>query len=468
MSPVGCVIDLEESLRFAALSADFNPLHVDPVRARRLPFGGAVVHGVSILMRALDIAFAQHGGGALARVHVQFDSPIATAQPFEVDATRNGRDFTIRILNAKGVAQRISATLAEGAMPGLPTTPQDASPICRDLDFEAASAASGELPLAWDAEIASALYPALAAAAPAWQLAALAATTRIVGMECPGLHSTYTELDAAFALAGGPTDTIAWRVAKADKRFRFLRIEAIASQFTAKIDALMRPVPVVQPALAEVCALAPRDRFAGRRALVVGGSRGLGEVAAKILAAGGAEVAVTYVAGAEDAETLVKEITTSGGKAHTLRLDVLSPPAARPDDLPDGWTPTDLLYFASPQIVLSPGAPWNDPLFQRFCSYFVGGFAGAIAFCDGALGCAGRELRIFYPSTVYVGEPPPGGAEYAASKGAAEAYCAFIKARRPKTSVTAPRLPRMLTDQTSSVRSGPMEQPLAVLLGVIS
>ena len=41
--------------------------------------------------------------------------------------------------------------------------------------------------------------------------------------------------------------------------------------------------------------------FANVRALVIGGSRGLGEITAKIIAAGGGDVWITYRRGKEDA-----------------------------------------------------------------------------------------------------------------------------------------------------------------------
>src|SRR5262245_54164764 len=39
---------------FAELSGDFNPLHIDPLAARRTHFGERVVHGVYLLLWALD------------------------------------------------------------------------------------------------------------------------------------------------------------------------------------------------------------------------------------------------------------------------------------------------------------------------------------------------------------------------------------------------------------------------------
>ena len=51
---------LDDQLAFAALAGDFNPLHVDPLAARRLIFGEVVVHGVHAVLWALDVASARN------------------------------------------------------------------------------------------------------------------------------------------------------------------------------------------------------------------------------------------------------------------------------------------------------------------------------------------------------------------------------------------------------------------------
>ncbi len=63
------------------------------------------------------------------------------------------------------------------------------------------------------------------------------------------------------------------------------------------------------------------SELTGTVALVTGGSRGIGAATARRLAAEGADVAITYRAGADAAETVAADIRAAGRRALTLAAD---------------------------------------------------------------------------------------------------------------------------------------------------
>lgn len=64
-----------------------------------------------------------------------------------------------------------------------------------------------------------------------------------------------------------------------------------------------------------------KDRFLGMKALVTGGSRGIGRAIALGLAKEGADVCITYSSHEEGAESLLKEIENLGRKGYKFRID---------------------------------------------------------------------------------------------------------------------------------------------------
>ena len=69
--------------------------------------------------------------------------------------------------------------------------------------IDACKGLSGAVDLLWDKDIMHALFPSAVRHLPERQLATLVASTQIVGMRCPGLHSIFAQLDMRFSTVTG-------------------------------------------------------------------------------------------------------------------------------------------------------------------------------------------------------------------------------------------------------------------------
>lgn len=108
LKPSAQHVDFETILSYAALTGDYNPLHVDKEFAARSPMGGIIAHGtmsVALIWQALKNSL---GIEALNRVHLE----IRFVQPVRIDddvtgggELREGSDpplYEVWVRNGKG------------------------------------------------------------------------------------------------------------------------------------------------------------------------------------------------------------------------------------------------------------------------------------------------------------------------------------------------------------------------------
>jgi hypothetical protein len=456
------VFSRADQMAFAELSGDYNPLHVDDIAARRLLYGAPVVHGIHTLLWGLDVWLEKKQGKVkLSAIRGLFQKPVKVGDEVRVSLiNEEGNKVRIELMKGKSTSTKIDLEW-EYYDDWSDEVIRSCIPIKRKpliLEEGQIEGKSGSMEICLERDSAAKLFPNLVKFFNNYQLAILLGTTRIVGMECPGMHSIFSELNFVTSETGKPGQ-LDYDVAKFDRRFKMILLNVSSFRLAGVIRTFFRPKPQAQASYLELAKHVRNDEFRGQRAVVVGGSRGLGEVTAKLLAAGGAEVVITYKSGKTDAQKIIKEIITNGGIADCLEMDVLSDNPASAVREKNAWIPTHLYYFATPFISEGAIGAFSLDLFHNFCKYYVSGFFSVVY----QLKDFGLK-NIFFPSSIFIDTPPATFWEYSVSKAAGEAIGILIEKYNKDMYLFSPRLPMMRTDQTISIISSKGDSPEFIMI----
>ena len=456
---------LDDQRAFARASGDFNPLHLDAQFARRTQMGAPVVHGIHTLLWALE-SVLRTDSFDVQNIRVRFHQPLFLEETAEVRiGGRSENSIDLEVVAGGTIIAAIRLSSQAGKVMGssaaaAPLVPQKLDrPI--DLPFEQMADQRGAVAVAAGTDEIHGSFPALSGAIGPAAVAALMATSGIVGMTCPGLHSLFGALDVTRVRASDNVHALGYAVRKVDARFPSVQIDVAGSGLSGRIDAFARPQPPAQADMRTVAARVSGKPFAGQRALIIGGSRGLGEVAAKVIAAGGGNSVVTFREGRQEAERVAAEIRQAGGSCDVSQYDGLRPA----DQQLGGVGPVDsCYYFATAKIFQRKSALFDPDKFGVFLNYYVDGFFGL---CSALARQNPRKVTIFYPSTTALDAVTASIAEYAMAKAAGETLVQQLNAFLPSVQVISRRLPRIATDQTATVGVATAQNALDVLLPIM-
>jgi len=435
-----------EQKEFASLSGDYNPIHMDQIIARRLMYGQCIVHGINLVLKSLDKWLSNKQELVrLSSLKVKFieHTNIGEELCYVCKETLSG--VRIELYNESIKKVKIDFVYIEGVT----ASPQEK---CKDslppklnpkvMLVDEMKGFSGDVKMYFPELKISNYYPYLFDYLSHQQISVLLATTRLVGMECPGMHSIYSELSLNYD-DNCNYSMLNYHVDEFDERFNMTSIGFVGPQINGVITSFLRQGKNEQKKYTDIVPDIVEDEFAGQRALIIGGSRGLGETVAKTLSAGGASVYITYHNGRDDAKRVVSEIIEYGGNAESYKFDVLSGDASKLIDNIKGTPPTHLYYFATPFISQDRTKNFSVDAFNKFCLYYVVGF---VKLFDLLLDIGVKHY--YYPSTVYVDELPKGLGEYSSAKSAGEVMCKYLEKNNKAANVYRPKLPMMKTDQT--------------------
>lgn len=467
--------DAADQENFARLSLDRNPMHMDPVAARRMLTGHAVVHGMHVVLCALDLLAKQvslsfelmtctFDNAVNVGDHVDFFLDQTDEDEWRMDARVNG------LLSASVKLRRRLEGAANNRLEpqaDLPrcsdVSPNDVTGLHVPLDIPPTEQVGRTYVINPQAPYGAHPFPRICEQLGQERVGALCSLSYFVGMVCPGLNSIFGSLQVNLTHPASSSSSMLFHVRKFDERMRIFEV-AFVGPVSGTLRAFSRPPPHTQPSFHELLTKVTRGEFDKTSSLVIGGSRGLGELTAKCIAAGGGSVAITYATGGTDADRVCAEINEH---ARTLARSVKWDAASESfESLDLDWPALDAVYYyATPRIYRKKANVYDPELFAEFCAFYVNTFFKMCAFLESIP--TTKPVRIFLPSTVFTEERPKGMTEYAMAKAAAELLAQDMNRTFRRARVYCERLPRMDTDQTLSLLKSTTSPALATILGVI-
>jgi NAD(P)-dependent dehydrogenase (short-subunit alcohol dehydrogenase family) len=466
-----CSFGMADQHRFARLSGNSNPVHLDALFARRTLFGKPVVHGVHLLLRTLDIWIAKHppaAGGpvALRRLRGRFPNPAFCDEAVEIQLLSQTGGYA----KFQAVSQGVTVLHFElewdydcqtllRPLPG--PCDEDLSRVPRVLSLAEVEGCVGTLSLWGDAIALATDFPDLTRRVGARPVAELLTCSRLVGMECPGFHSIFSTFDLTRRAPELDHDYFDYCVGEVIEDASLAQIDVSSSSFQGHLEAFRRPEAAAPPSFEEAGLYVGPFEFRNQVALVVGGSRGIGAMTAKLIAAGGGRVVATYQRGERDALDLAREIRAGGGRCEVVHCDVANPGKTFNWLDAQGIEPNYLFYFASPRIFEKRSRSYSQELYQRFAATYVDGFIAVLLACQHR---RRKGITAFYPSSTVLDDPVPNLEEYRDAKRAGEQLCREFDEADLPVRVRVARLPRIDTDQTISLLRVPAANALDVML----
>ena len=446
-------ISAAELRAFAQLSLDHNPLHTSADYAHRTSFGQPVVFGVLAALKAMRELPAR-ANSQLLRLRADFQAPVFAETEYTV-SVQAGEKTQLRVSDGRRTLLVLHLEFGGEAGPLVGTAVAQAS---------RASAASPnmELPL----EVAG-NYSVPAASLERFlrdqglegrglhshHLLALLWASYVVGMEIPGLNALFSSLKLEFS--GGPelSGLVPYRaeLRDFDPRFHRAKIHASLGNF-----AVAELVAYARQELPKPTHLkAPTQELAGKVALVIGASRGLGSSLAIEFARRGATVIGNFHRSGEAAKELEKTISENGGRFQAAQGDagdetyVASLVAqvlrehGRLDFLVCNASPALLPFWLEPNTV---------GRVNEFVDTALRLVSVPLAYGLPELAKNGGTAAVISSHAIHTmfAEWP----HYIAAKAAAEALAQVSAKQYPQAKVLVARPPYMLTDLTNSPLAG--------------
>lgn len=431
------IVTQEQVQQFAELSGDYNPLHIDSEYAYNSLYKQQVVHGVYQVFYVLnDYLKKKCKKFYLSKISVNFHSALLLGEEFFVEVLESELQVEFLLKKSDEVITTIKVLLLEEkSNTQFHKTVKYKKQLPQQPDFSKLETEYRES-VFFDENLLKQMFYEVYDKLSFVSVGFLLATTRIVGMKFPGKNSIFSSIN--FECCHGSCEEFTYSISF----HKILKVVTINlnGMLNGKLRALLRPEQVKMTPISQLKEF-KISNCTDQKALVVGGSSGIGLQCVRMLSLNNASVLFSYYKNEVEAKKNVIDLIAVNKNVCAFKMNV-SNIEKETFDYINQFSPTHLYYFATPRIIHNSEL-LNFNCFIELSEYYIFALEKIIKNCPSI-------KKIFLPSSTAIVELPKDMYEYSIVKYAMELF-AFILQKKYMVNVFVPRLPRIETNQTQSV-----------------
>ena len=432
---------------FSKQSGDYNPIHINKEISRRYISGGIIVPGMYILLWSLNNIVKIYQKN-LKFLNAKFHHFAALNSALELYYVLDGKTCILYVKSHQKSIATFRIVFFDSIIINHSENKNPPKSVIKNYSFTDLKGLLGNFKTYLSKDSIN-QFNSLKVYKMENIIASLMSFSRLVGMKAPGLNSLFIGIELNFNNSY-KSKLINWSVSRHKNINSLIFIDIKGNGCKGYISTMYRPEPVNQMAIKDIYNSFKNKYFGKQVALVIGGSRGLGEYTAKLLGVNGSEVIITYNKGLKDALRVKKEIEVYNSKAHCIKMDILDPKEAIKKISLLKLSITHIYYFASPKIQDSRQKELDNDLLNKYNLMYVESFQNIIEVIFDTLSI---DFKVFYPSSVFITNKSLLFKEYIKSKLYAEKTIKKLIIKYKKDFIYNVRLPRLRTDQNPNLTS---------------
>jgi hypothetical protein len=454
---------------FAEASKDYNKIHIDGIISRKLIFGSQIVHGVNTLLTALIFLSITKKNIKIKNISCNFYKPIYLKKKINFYLNEKNNEYYIyvksgNIVNSifhinkldlqlklnikyknykKNIIKKINVKNILNHDCNLNFANKFF--LIKSNNFKTKNRYKKLLNILSDREIKDIL-----------------SLSFFVGMVCPGKYSLLAKINLNFEKKQKvKCNDISFFINKFDKRINRVEIN-FSNSITGKIFAFKYNVST-QEDLKNIKAKIKNKFLKTKKSIIIGGSRGLGELTSKILSSAGSDTLISYNYGINEAKKLKSDVIKfTKTKCKIMQINILNEnnfSKLKKENMYDF-----LFYYATPKINISNIKKFDSQLFKKFNDFYIFKFS---KLCRLLNKISNKKIKIFFPSTIFLNYKENYFKEYVLSKKMAERNIKYLNKKLHNIKIISYRLPIMDTDQNINVIKKKKINNFKVLFSII-